>query len=598
MASKKILIQVDVTTKSAEVQINKVVESMNKLDGATTKVNKATKKNSASAGLHNAILMESGRLASDLNYGFTAIANNLGQLFSLFQASADSADGLGAAFKKLLSVQALFLIGGQLIIQNLDKIVKFFKEVVFGVQDLDKVFNKASKTVAEVNGNFELYIATLEDATKSEKEKKIAIEKLNKEYPDYIENLEKADVTIEDVKNKTKEATEQNDLYRDSILSLAISRAAQNEIERISGEILQEEINLRKIQEEQGIKSEEQLKQALIDKQAEIDAEQEKINVLIKSRAQSQSRFATDSFIDKTRLTSLKKEKQALEGNLKSYLGFGETANERIARLKEERDLYIEYVKLGAERNKVDEKTIENTIKLNKGLFDKIEKDNLRLENIAAKFNAKSIKDDTARKIALLKAQEKAQIDAIDATEAYETEKENAKLAVQKYYIREREKVAEKEEEQNKKLRNASLKNTAQHLQTAAGLFAEHTAANKALRVASAVIDTYAGANTALASSPPPFNFIQAAAVIAAGLANVKKIFSTKVPNDRSQSAGGGSMSVEAPDFNVVGQSATSQLVGAVQGQFGGALKAYVVSSEISSAQELDRKINTTATIG
>jgi hypothetical protein len=57
-------------------------------------------------------------------------------------------------------------------------------------------------------------------------------------------------------------------------------------------------------------------------------------------------------------------------------------------------------------------------------------------------------------------------------------------------------------------------------------------------------------------------------------------------------------MNVEAPDFNVVGQSATSQLVGAVQGQFGGALKAYVVSSEISSAQELDRKINTTSVIG
>ena len=73
MASKKILIQVDVTTKSAEVQINKVVDNMKKLEDTTVKVNKATKKNSASAGLHNAILMESGRLASDLNYGFTAI---------------------------------------------------------------------------------------------------------------------------------------------------------------------------------------------------------------------------------------------------------------------------------------------------------------------------------------------------------------------------------------------------------------------------------------------------------------------------------------------------------------------------------------------
>ena len=146
MASKKILIQVDVTTKSAEAQINKIVDSMNELEGTTAKLSNTTKKNSASAGLHNAILMESGRLASDLNYGFTAIANNLGQLFSLFQASADSAGGLTAAFGKLISIQALFLIGGQILIQNLDKIVKFFKETVFGVQDLDKVFDKIKRS--------------------------------------------------------------------------------------------------------------------------------------------------------------------------------------------------------------------------------------------------------------------------------------------------------------------------------------------------------------------------------------------------------------------------------------------------------------------
>ena len=61
---------------------------------------------------------------------------------------------------------------------------------------------------------------------------------------------------------------------------------------------------------------------------------------------------------------------------------------------------------------------------------------------------------------------------------------------------------------------------------------------------------------------------------------------------------GSAATTVQAPDFNVVGQGAGSQLAGAVSNQFGGALRAYVVSGDISSAQELDRKINTTATIG
>ena len=51
---------------------------------------------------------------------------------------------------------------------------------------------------------------------------------------------------------------------------------------------------------------------------------------------------------------------------------------------------------------------------------------------------------------------------------------------------------------------------------------------SKRLAQGSAIIDTYAGANKALASGPPPWNFIAAAAVIAAGLANVVKIESTE----------------------------------------------------------------------
>jgi len=47
---------------------------------------------------------------------------------------------------------------------------------------------------------------------------------------------------------------------------------------------------------------------------------------------------------------------------------------------------------------------------------------------------------------------------------------------------------------------------------------------NKAASIISAIIDTYAAANVALKSAPPPANFVLMAAAIAAGLANVAKI--------------------------------------------------------------------------
>lgn len=60
---------------------------------------------------------------------------------------------------------------------------------------------------------------------------------------------------------------------------------------------------------------------------------------------------------------------------------------------------------------------------------------------------------------------------------------------------------------------------------TMAAVFGE----NKAVAVASAIIDTYAGATAALGMRPwTPINFINAAAVVAAGVANVRKIMSVK----------------------------------------------------------------------
>ena len=136
-----------------------------------------------------------------------------------------------------------------------------------------------------------------------------------------------------------------------------------------------------------------------------------------------------------------------------------------------------------------------------------------------------------------------------------------------------------------------------------ASIVGENSKFGKGIALVQAIRDTYAGANLALASAPPPFNFISAAAVIAGGLANVKSITATpepKAPSFAKGSRGGASVSVptpQAPSFNVVGASSNTQLAETIAGQNKQPLKAYVVASDVSTAQSLERNIVSSASI-
>jgi hypothetical protein len=150
----------------------------------------------------------------------------------------------------------------------------------------------------------------------------------------------------------------------------------------------------------------------------------------------------------------------------------------------------------------------------------------------------------------------------------------------------------------DRELNQAKVDLTTQALGNLASIVGQNSKFGKGIALVQAIRDTFAGANVALASAPPPFNFISAAAVIAGGIANVKAITATKEPTPpsfaRGAGGGGGSVSIptpQAPSFNVVGASATNQLADTIAGQSKQPLKAYVVSNDVSTAQSLDRNI-------
>jgi hypothetical protein len=146
-------------------------------------------------------------------------------------------------------------------------------------------------------------------------------------------------------------------------------------------------------------------------------------------------------------------------------------------------------------------------------------------------------------------------------------------------------------------------------LGTIASAVGEQTVAGKALAVAQATIDTYLGATKALATYPPPFGAIAAGTVILAGLMNVKKIVSTKIPTMPGATGGGGGSvsapSIQAPSVSApqvpqlqsgAGVNPTTQIAEGLSKASNKTVKAYVVSTEISSQTALDRRTNSAAT--
>jgi len=61
---------------------------------------------------------------------------------------------------------------------------------------------------------------------------------------------------------------------------------------------------------------------------------------------------------------------------------------------------------------------------------------------------------------------------------------------------------------------------------------------------------------------------------------------------------GGADAQPQAPSFNVVGATETSQLAEAVGGQAQQPIQAYVVSNDVTSAQSLENNIVEGATLG
>ena len=153
--------------------------------------------------------------------------------------------------------------------------------------------------------------------------------------------------------------------------------------------------------------------------------------------------------------------------------------------------------------------------------------------------------------------------------------------------------------------KRALFAKTSETLNKGADLLGKNTAAGKAMAAAAALINTYQGITAELATKTvTPFEIglkIANVAIIAAtGFKAVQDIVSVQIPGGGGGGGGaqtGSAPSMTAPSFNTVGSSSTNQLAQTIGSQSQTPIKSYVVASDVSTAQALDRNIISNASI-
>ena len=299
---------------------------------------------------------------------------------------------------------------------------------------------------------------------------------------------------------------------------------------------------------------------------------------------------------------ALQKEANANETNaLRERLKLtGKLTEEEAKRFRE---LKVENAVLDATEQKrlADKKAEANkAAKVIQDEKDRIEKDRLEGENLirrdkelAANLTKTEILGITsAGKDALIQTQVVAK-GVTNAIIVSATEQADAKKKLTDY---------EKQLEQQKF--DAQVGLASQSLSIIGGLVDQNSAAGKAIAVTQAIINTYQGASKALAQGGI-FGPVAAAATIAAGLINVKKIISTKIPSAKGTGgvadSGSPSMSMAsapiAPSAQI--QNTVTSLSQQSINQMGSATgRAYVVESDITNSQEKIIRINRAARLG
>lgn len=230
-------------------------------------------------------------------------------------------------------------------------------------------------------------------------------------------------------------------------------------------------------------------------------------------------------------------------------------------------------------------------------LADTLEGFDARKKAIDEEYKSRS--ELLASEISQLKEGTQAYVDAVNEKKVLDAQYKADVKANETELAQFKKDKAEEEKELAKSVAEAKVDALLVGIQGVQDLVGADSKYGKALAIAQAVINTYQGASKAIAQGGA-FGPIAAAGVIASGLAQVRSIMQTELPESpMGGGGGGGTPSVAMPSVGIVsGQmNQTNQLQAQLNSQMSRPTRAYVVGQNVTSQQSLDRHIAQNATL-
>lgn len=610
---------------------------------------------SDATGLAGAAVTELGRTISDVNYGFPAVANNISQLGSLFTILIARTGGLTKSLQ-LMWQTVKGPLGVLLAFQTFITVLEAFsKNSAKTEENIDNLSNSFSDQVVKLK----TYVKIIESSWLSLEKKQKVVDELNESHKDLnIELNEQGLLTMESQQNTILYIRA---LKKKALAQAIVTRIQEhyNKVLEIENRDMGENLSfLDKLIIKGDVYASKKEKQARLnqkdaennekERQDELDSIDKLIDKLDelgiipemntkkneksfkakKDFVAKELSFADDILRSEENVTSktIHGKEQQLRAESQYQM---DLAQIKFDEYKTREEARVAAIKDPEDRLKAEKKADEAIKKAQESLslfklqkmketnqlidierINDLQKARLRQADFMDKeaeavlsFNAKMATnemDKIAFERQLSDEQHKNKLDQIDkeiaarklANKSYVDLEEEQTNQINEY---ERQKTKFKEKEEKTKLAIAN-----QVGQAIIGIAGEGSAVGKAVAVAMAIMNTKEAITAALGAKPyGPWNIAQAVATGVFGMQQVREIMATKLPaGAKDAGTGGASVSVAAPDFNVVGQGAGSQLAGVVGARFGEPIKAYVLSSDVTSAQEMDRKIDSTATIG
>jgi len=598
-------IKIDNLTKSfvnADNAVNKLTADLKKQQTAMGGVTKdGLNPMIDKTGLAGATLVELGRTISDSNYGIRGMANNLSQLSTLMITLITTTGGVVNGFRALLGA----LMGPLGLILIFQTVITLIEKQDMEARKLKKSTQSLGDFVSKTAGNFEVYIRKLQDASTSQEQQELAIKRLKKEYPDFIKQLNDSSVSFDDIKNKTNAASAAINRYRQEIVKLAFAKAAQTKIEKLAGEAIDKELEaIEKLKE--GGKT--------LDEARELYAKREEIR---------QNEVLSDAekvvAINKLFRESIVEGKEEFNKfNLDAAADILDTLDSENIKIQEQINLLVKRIELedyAEKKGKTDRKEKLEYDALEVGNFDKKIRGLKEMGKIREYFFNRNLEIDamsnenTIQAIELEQRQNLSRLNALKELGLLEAELAVAKYEINLFYSKLLAQEQERLDRQGYAMRMDMFGHYADSLGSISGLMKENSKASKTFALLEIAANTGIGFSQGLtlaqqqAKEAAPVSTLAFplfyASQIAAVLAAANRAKSILSGGSISGSVGGGpGVSVEAPDFNVVGASPESQLAQSITGQQEKPLRAFVVNKDIKDAEELDRTIDFNRSLG